>query len=75
MMYSISKNLFQADTGQTSSSVFVGKFSKWATTNNVQSNINLFHTNVLFLYPLKTPENQKFSGGIEMKHWPKMGWK
>ena len=27
--------------------------------------INPFHSSILFLYPLKTLENQMFSGGIE----------
>ena len=31
-----------------------------------------FYSHTLFLYPLKTSENL-LSGGIEMKHWAKMG--
>ena len=33
---------------------------------------NPFSTNVLFLYPLKTSENLRFSGGIEVEHWLKI---
>ena len=37
---------------------------------------NLFHATGLFLYPLKTSENQSFSdflGGIERGMWYEMG--
>ena len=37
------------------------------------SYINSFSTNVPLLYPLKTSENLRFSGGIEVEHWLKMG--
>ena len=35
-----------------------------------------FLASVSILYPLKTPENQRFSGvfrGYKWKHWPEMG--
>ena len=41
--------------------------------------INPILANVLILYPLKRPENQKtfgflvFSGSIKWEHWPEMG--
>ena len=38
---------------------------------------NSFHVNVPFLYPLKTPENRRFSDifrGIEMRHWRENGY-
>ena len=38
--------------------------------------INPFQANVLFLYPLKTSENLRFSDvfrGIEREYWPGMG--
>ena len=38
--------------------------------------INPFHTNLLFLYPLKISENLLFSDVfrvIEVKHWPEIG--
>ena len=38
--------------------------------------INPFHTNLLFLYPLKISENLLFSDvfrAIEIKHWPETG--
>ena len=34
--------------------------------------INPFSTNVPLLYPLET-ENLPFSGGMQVKHWLKMG--
>ena len=37
-----------------------------------QKTINPFPANVLILYPLKTPEKQRFSGGIKWEHWPEM---
>ena len=39
--------------------------------------INTFHVTGLFLYPLKTSENQRFlmfSEGIERDQWHEMGW-
>ena len=33
---------------------------------------NSFLANTPFLYPLKIPENQTFSGDLEMEHWPEM---
>ena len=38
--------------------------------------LNLFYPNALFLYPLKTSENQRFFDvfrGTEMENWNKMG--
>ena len=35
-----------------------------AKYNNGKSSFNLFLVNVPILYPLKTPENQKFSGVV-----------
>ena len=35
--------------------------------------INPVLADVPILYPLKTPENQRFSGGIKWEHWPEMG--
>ena len=38
--------------------------------------VNLFHATGLFLYPLKTPENQRLSDvfrHIEGKKWNEMG--
>ena len=41
--------------------------------------VNLFPTTVLNLYPLETPENQRFSGifggeeGIKWETWPEIG--
>ena len=35
--------------------------------------INSFLANIPILYPLKTPENLWFSGGIKCEHWPEMG--
>ena len=34
---------------------------------------NPFLANVPILYPLKTPENLWFSGGIKWEHWPETG--
>ena len=38
----------------------------------IEISINPFSTNFPLLYPLKTSENQRFSGGIEVEHWLKM---
>ena len=35
-------------------------------------NINPFDATGLFLYPLKTSENQRFSGSIEREQWHHM---
>ena len=34
--------------------------------------VNLFHVTGLFQNPLKTPKNQRFSGGIERDQWQEM---
>ena len=34
--------------------------------------VAFFSPNVPFLCPLKTPENQRSSGGIEVEHWAAM---
>ena len=38
--------------------------------------VNPFMANVPILYPLKTPQNQKFFGvfrGFKLEHWPEIG--
>ena len=37
-----------------------------------KESINPFLANVPTLYPLKTPENQRFSRGIKWGHWSEM---
>ena len=54
---------------------------KWKELKNVDiylsiyflNVINPFSTNFSFLYPLKTSKNFRFSGGIEVEHWLKLG--
>ena len=36
------------------------------------SSLTHFKTMMQFYSPLKTWDNKRFSGGIEMKYWPKM---
>ena len=38
----------------------------------ISSSLNPFLANEPFLYPLKIPGNQRFSGDIKMEHWPEM---
>ena len=56
-----------------------GKTSGKKKTNSGAKLANSFHATNLFLYPLKTSENQKtrgflmFSGGIKREQWHKLG--
>ena len=36
--------------------------------------LKLFLASVLFLYRLKTPENQMFLGDIKWEHWPEISY-
>ena len=77
----MTKYLFaQTIPGKTSGTKQINLL-KWKELKNVDiylsiyflNVINPFSTNFSFLYPLKTSKNFRFSGGIEVEHWLKLG--
>ena len=43
-------------------------FFEWRLKAVIYMDFNSFKPSAPFLYPLKPPVNQRFSGGIEMEH-------